>query len=937
MNLSAFRRLVQEYCRGAGQTQKTLAVRLGISYTVLSKKLNGSDEARLSFPEIKQIIKILADWEGLTNQAQVLDLLELTDCLNFSPQEWQSAPLNKLEATVSPPQPPNVKLNKPAQPPDATPTKPAVSPRLTNRQLQTIPTVPETLTTPLRQPHHYLPAQPTPLIGRKHEIEAAHNLLRRADVRLVTLLGPGGIGKTRLALGVASALMEDFEDGVCFVPLASISEPDLVAGAVLRALELDEIFNTPGNAKLLPQQILERYLRHRRMLLVLDNFEQLTEAAGGVGDLLSAAPGLKILVTSRAILHLYGEYQLEVSPLDLPHQTKPIELEECSHYEAVQLFIQRARAVRPDFALTNANAPYIVQLCQRLEGLPLAIELTAARTRLFSPQILLQKLNEGSRLALLTGGANNLPARQKTLRATLEWSYKLLAAPQQQLFVALGVFVGNFTLEAVRAVCGWETEVALERMGELIDQSMLSQPVVPAEPDELQFVMLETLREYALEQLTAAGQLEKTKRQHLHYYTQLAEKAQPQLRKANYAYWLEQLETAHLNVLAALDWAVSTGQQSDLELALAMAVALRRFWETRHIWEGRKQTERLVEQAAQFPALLHSRLYGYILDAAGTFAWVQPDYPTAHAYHTQALTLLRELGDRPGQADALHRLATIAYLQEDLELAQTWFDECLALRRAVGDPDDLAVTLNNMGLLKRRQGQAVEALRYYQEAILLRRQSGNLLELAASLHNIGLLEQELENYQVAEYHLRESMEIETRLGSHLALSRAITNLSGFLLLRGKLDEAQTLAEAGLILAQEIGNSSGVAASLTNLGGVALQRGDYPTATAWLGQALEVQQTTGRQGFLANALERCAGAAVAMSAISKAVRLYGAAHTIRLTSKLTPRPPHPQTIYEHLVAKARASLSESEWTALFVEGAAMTQEQAVTYALTAPTL
>ncbi|MDQ5851887.1 MAG: adenylate/guanylate cyclase domain-containing protein, partial [Chloroflexota bacterium] len=487
-----------------------------------------------------------------------------------------------------------------------------------------------------------LPAQPTPFIGREREVAAVRQRLLHPDIRLITLTGPGGIGKTRLGLRVAAQVLNDFPDGVYFVALAPISDPMLVSVTVAQTLGVKE---TSGESLL---DSLKAYLREKQLLLLLDNFEQVVVAAPLITELLAAAPGLKVLVTSRASLHLQGEREFPVPPLALPDPKHLPTLDTLSQYEAVELFIQRAQAVNPDFQVTNTTAPAVAEICVRLDGLPLAIELAAARSKLLSPQALLQRLQH--RLQVLTGGARDLPARQQTLRSTIDWSFSLLEAGEQTLFARLGVFVGGFSVEAAETVChesgigdqwsgvrgqesGDEGRSAspsqiptpdsrlpipvLDGLQSLLDKSLLHQ--VPGASGEPRFRMLEIIREYALERLAARGEVEATERTHATYYLTLAEAAAPELQGSRQGAWLEQLEMEHDNLRAALRWSLNRGE---VEVGLRLGAALWRLWHMRgYVSEGREWLEKLL------PLSEHSRVSPSVraqaLNAAGVLAQQQ--------------------------------------------------------------------------------------------------------------------------------------------------------------------------------------------------------------------------------------------------------------------------------------------------------------------------
>jgi predicted ATPase/transcriptional regulator with XRE-family HTH domain len=428
-----------------------------------------------------------------------------------------------------------------------------------------------------------LPAQPTRLIGREIEVACVCDLLRHPDRRLITLTGPGGIGKTRLALQVAGELLDEFAHGVWFVNLAPIGDPALVIATIAQALGIKK------NGVQLIAESLKAYLREKQLLLLLDNFEQVVEAAVQVADLLAAAPGLKVLVTSRAALHLSGEHELMVPPLALPERQSNMDVARLTQYEAVRLFIERARAVRADFAVTNENAPAVAEICHRLDGLPLAIELAAARVKLFPLQPLLARLS--SRLTFLTGGARDLPARQQTIRALIDWSYELLDGAEKALFARLGVFVGGSTLEAAEVVCNVDDNLLLkvaDGVASLLDKSLLRQ--VEAGNSEQRFTMLETIREYALERLAANGEEETIRQQHAAYFLALAQAAEPMLSSARRPMWLEQLETEHDNFRAVLSW--SRARSDDSRYELRLTAALWWFWYFRgHASEGHRWLE----------------------------------------------------------------------------------------------------------------------------------------------------------------------------------------------------------------------------------------------------------------------------------------------------------------------------------------------------------
>jgi predicted ATPase/class 3 adenylate cyclase len=494
-----------------------------------------------------------------------------------------------------------------------------------------------------------LPREPTNFVGREREVELATGLLERS--RLLTLTGPGGTGKTRLALRIAARLGSAFRDGVFFVDLAPLVDPILVGPTIARSLGLSEQAERPI------VELLKSHLEFREMLLVLDNFEHLLPGGDVVNEVLATAPRVKALVTSRGVLNLYGEQEFAVPTLTLPDPKAAADVERLSRYESVALFVDRARAVKARFALTADNASAVAAICVRLDGLPLAIELAASRVRLLQPQEILGRLEQ--HLPVLTGGPDNLPARQRTLQATIEWSHGQLQAAERQLFARLAIFAGGCSLEAAEAVCNPGGELGLDTfdgIAALVGQSLVWQE---AESDTSRFRMLETIREYGRDRLEADGWLEEIGRRHLHYYRDLAESAEPQFTAAAQNTWLDRFEREHDNVRVALRFAIDTPEG---EGGLRLASALWRFWLQRgYLREGAGWLRKLLALEPDAVSATRAKAYAAL---GGLPYWLSDVEATERAY-ISALDQYRELNDRESEAEALYNLAFVSVMRGD--------------------------------------------------------------------------------------------------------------------------------------------------------------------------------------------------------------------------------------------------------------------------------
>ena len=565
---------------------------------------------------------------------------------------------------------------------------------------------------------HNLPVQATALIGRDREVEAVREQLA-GSARLVTLTGPGGAGKSRLSLQVAAELVDRFDDGVFFVPLAPISDPALVAPAIARSMGVREQGGQPI------QTVLHAHLRERRVLLVLDNFEQVVPAAPLLTALLAQAPALRLLVTSRILLRLYGEREFRVPPLALPDRGRTPPAEALLRYGAVRLFVERGQMVKPDFALTEANAPSVVEICHRLDGLPLAIELAAARVRILAPRVLLQRLSD--QLAVLTGGPQDLPARQQTMRGAIAWSYDLLDEDEQALFRRLAVFVGGCGLSAVEALCGGGD--VLDRLESLVDQSLLR---VVETDEEARFTMFETLREYGLEQLTLNHEAEALQRRHAEHFLALAELAPARLNGTEQTEWLARLETEHDNLRAALSRLRHWGAE---ETGLRLAMALWHFWWLRgHFAEGRAQLEALLASVGPSTG---TQTHATALTRVAELARVQGDYASARAHITQALAIWRGIGDEEGTAVALRELGRMAYEEGDCAAARPYLEESLAMQRALRNQPGTALSLAFLGLLQIVEGDDGAARCSLEESLGIARDRGDRTGIAVALLGLG--------------------------------------------------------------------------------------------------------------------------------------------------------------------------------------------------------
>src|SRR5712691_2909880 len=825
INLEAFKAFLRKCLHAAGRQQYQLAEEMHIDFRVLSRKLNGTNDSRLFDKEVTRIILILARWRAINTRSEAFHLLELAQLQPdvFSDEEWKQPPLSQLEKG---------------------------------------------------EPQHNLSAPLTRFVGREEQVERLRKLLTRDDTRLVTLVGPGGSGKTRLAQHVAGELTGCFAQGVWTVMLAAVNDPSLVLQSIMQTLYIQ---SSPDSS---PVQSLIAYLRHKKLLLILDNFEQVAGAATLVGELLAAAPGLKILVTSRAVLQVYGENEFEVPPLKLPDAAQVLNKETAEQYGAVQLFVERARLVDPGFALTDENASLIAQICARVDGLPLALELAAARIKLLTPEKLLEKLS-GTRLAVLKGGPRNVSDRHHTLLNTIKWSYDLLSPNPQAWFARLGVFNGGWSLEAVeammQAIAGSHvddqedlslSETALDLLDHLLKNSLL---VKPASTDKLsRFTMLETLREYALARLKTRGEIERLQDWHTCYYLRLAEEAEVGLKGAQQLVWLARLKAEQDNFRAALEWSLEQARDGAtmsmktsepeaqicaLEVSLRLAAALRPFWEWQgYLVEGRNW----LEAALEIP----------LKDTVGR------------------MTLA-------ARAKALTCLARLYCLQNEQKKCVTLADESIALWRQLDDPRGLA-----MALFYRAWPPI--ALGDY--------------ELPKSL-----FEQALQLLSLAD---------DPWLRAQIIFLRG--DLAGF---TGDYELMHSCFAQSKAMFEQIGDRSAIADLLKDQGGMAILEGNYAESIANLLQSIEMIQELGYKQFLGTGMGLL-GFAVGIrgepdpiTASVQGVQLWGASNgllgAIGSASWLSN---HPTA--QEMIMLIRARVDDTTWKDAYRRGRSLTAEQSM---------
>ncbi|WP_309721132.1 tetratricopeptide repeat protein [Armatimonas sp.] len=799
-----------------------------------------------------------------------------------------------------------------------------------------------------------LPQQVTSFIGREKELAEVESLLEKT--RLLTLTGAGGSGKSRLSLQAAADLLERFPDGAWLVEFAPLADPNLVAQTLAGVLNLKE---EPG--KPITQSLVE-HLKSKRLLLVLDNCEHLLDACAKLADtLIRQCLGVHILASSREALGIAGELTYRVPSLSLPDPKQVQTPESLSQYEAVQLFIERALFQQSTFAVTNANAPALASICHRLDGIPLAIELAAARVRSLSIEDINSKLDQ--RFRLLTGGSRTALPRQQTLRSLIDWSYDLLSEAEKTLLCRLSVFAGGWTLDSAESVCSgdvvedWEV---LDLLTSLCDKSL-----VVSEPSgsSTRYRLLETIRQYSRDRILESGEEAVFRGCHLSHFLALGESAEPLLTGADQMLWLDRLELEHDNLRAALEWS------GDSSSCLRLAGVIYRFWYVRgYFSEGCDRLSRALAEAAGADASLRAKA----LNGVGLLTSSLGDYPAARLLYEQSLAIAREVGDRESTARALGNLGLVAVYQGDYPAARVYQEESLAIRREMGDRGGIARALLNLGMVPASQGDYPAARLLYEQSLAIARELGNQGVVTNALLNLGSLasfqgdyasarvyqEESLAiarevgnrggianalnglgdvasfqgDYASARVYQEESLVIAKELGDRGSIANALNGLGNVAFSQGDYGSARLLYEESLAIKREIGDQKGIAYSLQGLGNVAFSQGDYGSAGGLYEESLVITREIGDLGSIPLTLTNLGNVASATGVLVLASQLWGAAE--RLREELgTPLSPSDQQEQDPQVAAARATLNDdAAFDAAWAEGRALTMEQAIELAL-----
>jgi len=678
-----------------------------------------------------------------------------------------------------------------------------------------------------------LPLQLTSFIGREKEMKQVKEALKLN--RLVTLASAGGSGKTRLSLQTAAEVIDEYEYGVWFVDLSALNDPALLTATIIVALGIKE------QSKKTTEETLIDFLKEKEILILLDNCEQLVHACADLTErLLSSCPKLKIMATSREALNCKGEKTYRIPPLTMPDPNSNNTPEQLAQYESIRLFIERALAVNPEFRVNNENARALAEICSRLDGIPLAIELAAARTKTLSVVKIHERLDD--RFSLLTGGKRTALPRQQTLRALIDWSYDLLSEEEKILWSRLSVFSGGWKLEAAEDICSDETiskSLILDLLSQLTEKS-----VIIYDESKERYRILESIKQYGIEKLSDGYGVYF---RHLNHFLELSERAAPELRSENARFWLDTIDADHSNFISAIDWSVSN---EIADKGAVIAAALGDFWNT----AGHYSTGiRLNENIMQSSGTLDDSSKIKVLTWLGVFKYHQGDYEQVRKYSEECLDICKTIGDKKGIAESLHNLGKVSDMKGDSEQARIYFEESLTIRKEIGDKNGISDSVQSLGNLSADQGDYEQAKKYFEESFAIKKEIGDKRGMASNMNNLGCLSTFQGDYEQAKKYHEESLAYNKDIGSKIGIAISTGNLGLIAFNQGDYEHAKKYYEESLAIRKELGNRKGMADYMHNLGGIVYTQGDYEHAKKYFEESLTIRKEIGDKSGMADSM------------------------------------------------------------------------------------